>query len=67
MSKSAVRTMITAYLVLFLLGTTWPGAMLFNHVEPLMLGLPFNLFVLAVLISFALVLLAALYASEKRP
>ncbi|WP_298301431.1 hypothetical protein [uncultured Erythrobacter sp.] len=59
--------MITAYLVLFLLGTTWPGAMLFNHVEPLMLGLPFNLFVLAVLISFALVLLAALYASEKRP
>jgi len=66
LSKGSVRALVTAYLVLFLLATTWPGAMLFNKAEPLMLGLPFNLFILAMLISVALMLLAALYFSENR-
>ncbi|WP_152553514.1 hypothetical protein [Erythrobacter longus] len=67
MSKSMVRGLVTAYMLLFLLATTWPGATLFNTATPLVLGLPFNLFVLAMLISVALVMLAALYVSETRP
>lgn len=62
-----VRGLVTAYMLLFLLATTWPGATLFNTATPLVLGLPFNLFVLAMLISVALVMLAALYVSETRP
>lgn len=62
-----MRGVVTAYMLLFLLATTWPGASLFNRAEPLVLGLPFNLFVLALLISVALVMLAALYVSETRP
>lgn len=61
-----VRGLVSAYMLLFLLATTWPGASVFNRAEPLVLGLPFNLFVLAMLISVALVMLAALYISETR-
>ncbi|MEO0883694.1 MAG: hypothetical protein AAFY34_13335 [Pseudomonadota bacterium] len=66
MSVRAVRWAVIAYMLLFLLATTWPGAMLFNHVQPLVLGLPFNLFVIALLIIGALGLLTALYISEQR-
>ena len=53
-------------MLFFLLATTWPGATLINHVEPLVLGLPFNLFFIALLIMIALGLLTALYISEQR-
>ena len=53
-------------MVVFLAGTTYPGVTLFNQVEPLVIGLPFNLFMLALLIVIALMLLAALYVSETR-
>lgn len=53
-------------MLLFLLATTWPGVMLINHAEPLVMGLPFNLFALALIISVGLVMLAALYISETR-
>lgn len=54
-----------AYMAVFLVAVTWPGAMLFNSVEPLVLGLPFNLFLIALLILGALCLLACLYICEK--
>jgi hypothetical protein len=31
------------YFVLFTLAVTWPGMTWFNQVEPLILGLPFNM------------------------
>lgn len=52
-------------MLLFLIATTWPGAMVFNQIQPLVLGLPLNLFVIALLIAGALCLLAALYLCEK--
>ncbi len=52
-------------MLVFLLATTWPGAMLFNRVQPFVLGLPFNLFFIALLIIGALGLLAVLYVSEQ--
>jgi len=53
-------------MLVFLLATTWPGAQLINKVEPFILGLPFNLFAIALLIIGALVMLTALYVSEQR-
>lgn len=61
-----MRWIVAAYMLLFLLATTWPGATLMNHVEPFVLGLPFNLFFIALLIVIALSLLTALYMSEQR-
>lgn len=62
----SVRWLVAAYVLVFLLATTWPGALLFNRIQPLILGLPFNLFVIAFLIVGALGLLTALYVSEQR-
>ena len=53
-------------MVVFLLTTTWPGAQLFNSVLPLVFGLPFNLFFIALMVSLALLMLALLYFSERR-
>lgn len=66
LSKGTVRGIVVAYLLIFLGATTWPGATIYNQALPLVLGLPFNLFILALLIMLALVLLAALYISETR-
>ena len=66
MSIRAVRLAVVFYMVLFLLVTTWPGAMLFNSVTPLIFGLPFNLFFIALMIVGGLVVLLALYKSEQR-
>lgn len=66
MSVKAVRALVLAYMIVFLLATTWPGAMMFNSVTPLILGLPFNLFMIAILIVLAIALLTALYVSEQR-
>lgn len=64
--RGIVRRIVAAYMVIFLAGTTYPGVTLFNQVEPLVIGLPFNLFMLALLIVIALVLLGALYITETR-
>ena len=60
-----IRLAVVAYMIFFLGVTTWPGVMLVNRVQPLILGLPFNLFFLALIIMGALVLLAALYRAEQ--
>lgn len=66
MSVLSVRIAVAAYMLLFLLATIWPGALLFNKVQPLILGLPFNLFFIALLITGGLGVLTALYFSEQR-
>jgi len=66
MSVQTVRWSVAVYMLIFLALTTWPGATLVNAVEPFILGLPFNLFFIAVLILGGLGILTALYFSEKR-
>lgn len=66
MSVQTVRWLVCAYMALFVVLTIWPGAALVNAVEPFVLGLPFNLFVIALLISGGLGALTLLYLSEKR-
>ena len=66
MSIRAVRILTAIYMVAFLIAVTWPGFQLFNHVKPLILGLPFNLFCIALFIIIGMVILFALYRSEQR-
>lgn len=51
---------------LILLGLLWPTVLLFNRVEPLVLGMPFVLFWIALALLFVLVNTAALYRYEYR-
>lgn len=43
MSRRTARGLATAYFVVMLLVVTWPGALPFARVRPLILGLPFSL------------------------
>ena len=66
MSVRAVRLLTTAYMIAFLLAVTWPGFLLFNRVTPIILGLPFNLFCIALFILIGMGVLYLLYKSEQR-
>ena len=59
MSARLLARLTKAYVVLFALAVTWPGMALANRVEPLVLGLPFNLAWVAgwVVIGFVLLVL----------
>ena len=60
-----MRLLALTYFVGFLAAVTWPGFTLFNRPTPIILGLPFNLFCLSVLILSGMGVLYALYRSEK--
>lgn len=64
--RRAIRRLTAAYMVGFLLAVTWPGFTLFNRVTPIVIGLPFNLFCIAVFIVIGMAVLALLYHSEQR-
>lgn len=61
-----VRWLTAAYMAAFFIAVTWPGFLLFNRVTPIVFGLPFNLFAIALFITFAMVVLFLLYRSEQR-
>ena len=61
-----VRAAATIYFVLFLIFVTWPGFVPFNRPLPLVLGLPFNMAVIALWVGFGAVVLFVLDRSEER-
>ena len=61
-----VRAATTIYFVLFLIFVTWPGFVPFKRPLPLVLGLPFNMAVIALWVGFGAVVLFVLDRSEER-
>jgi hypothetical protein len=61
-----IRTGVSAFFVLYLLAVIWPGALLFRHAEPLILGVPNSLFWPALWIILGGVALAILDWAETR-
>ena len=61
-----VRVGVTVYFVLVLIFVTWPGFVPFNRPLPLVLGLPFNMFAIALWVGFGAVVLFVLDRSEER-
>jgi hypothetical protein len=55
----ATRIGAAVFFVLFVLAVTWPGMVPFNRIEPLILGIPFSMFWIAlwVFCSFLVLLL----------
>lgn len=63
--RKTIRWLTAIYMGIFLIAMTWPGFMLFNRVTPLIFGLPFNLFCIALFIIIAMAVLFLLYRSEQ--
>lgn len=61
-----VRTGATVYFVAFLIFVIWPGFVPFNHPLPLVLGLPFNMAVIALWVAVGSLVLLVLDRSEQR-
>lgn len=61
-----VRAGATIYFVLFVIFVTWPGFIPFNHPLPLVLGLPFNMAMIALWVAVGSVVLFVLDRSESR-
>jgi TRAP-type C4-dicarboxylate transport system permease small subunit len=57
---------VVVFFLVVLLAMIWPVATLFSHARPLVLGLPFYLFYLAVLLVGSFLVLLALYVWENR-
>jgi hypothetical protein len=65
-SLRAARLLTGGYFLLMLVFTTWPGAVPFSRVRPLVLGLPFSFAWVAGWILGAVFVLVALDRVEKR-
>jgi len=57
---------VLVFFVLILLAMIWPVVTLFSHARPLVLGMPFFLFYLAVLLVGSFLVLLSLYLWENR-
>ena len=57
---------VLAFFVLVFLAMIWPVVTLFSHARPLILGMPFFLFYLAVLLVGSFLVLLSLYLWEDR-
>jgi len=68
-SSPVQRRVYSSVLVFFLLvflGMIWPVVTLFSHARPLIFGLPFFLFYLAVLLISSFLVLLGLFLWEER-
>jgi hypothetical protein len=66
MTVRTARRIVFVVLALYTLLLTWPGMLLFNRVEPRVLGLPFVMFWIALWVVLVGVALALLNAAETR-
>jgi len=57
---------VVVFFALIFLAMIWPVVTLFSHARPLVLGLPFFLFYLSVLLVGSFLVLLTLYLWEKR-
>jgi TRAP-type C4-dicarboxylate transport system permease small subunit len=57
---------VLAFFVLIFVAMIWPVVTLFSHARPLVLGLPFFLFYLSVLLVGSFLVLLSLYRWENR-
>jgi hypothetical protein len=64
-AQRLVRTLTALYFTAYAVAVTWPGMVPANRVEPLVLGLPFNLAWVALWVTGGAVALGTLYAVER--
>jgi len=60
MSKRAANRLFIAFLIGYTLSTTYPGALIGNRIDPLVLGLPFSMVWVVLWVVIGLIVLLAL-------
>ena len=68
MNTRSVRRGAALFFLLFILAVTWPGMLPFNRIQPLVFGLPFSMFWIAlwVFCSFLILLLVDHFEGQAR-
>lgn len=66
MTASTARRLTAVYFALYIVALTWPGVGLANRVRPLVLGLPFNFFWVALWVALSVLVLFGLDRIERR-
>lgn len=66
MSVRAARLLTGLFFGLYVVALTWPGALLANRTRPLVLGLPFNFFWVALWVAAGALVLLGLDRVERR-
>jgi hypothetical protein len=65
-SARTARVVAVVYFLSFAVAVTWPGMIPFNRIFPLVLGLPFSLFWIALWVTGGVLVLWLLDVAEKR-
>jgi hypothetical protein len=65
MSTRAARTLLVAYFVLYTIVLTFPGALPFNRIRPLVFGLPFSFFWVLLWVALAFFVFLIVDRSER--
>jgi len=66
MSVRSLRRVVVAYVVVGAIALTWPGILPFSGSRPRLLGLPFNIFWVALWAVLCFIVLAALERAVSR-
>ena len=66
MKIQMVRRGAGLFFILFVLAVTWPGMMPFNRIDPMILGLPFSMFWIALWVFLSFLVLLGVHQSERR-
>ncbi len=61
-----MRWVTAVFFIVYVLALTFPGYALFNHIRPLVLGLPFSFFWVVLWVALGWAMLALLHHSERR-
>ena len=61
-----IRKGVVLFFCLLFLGMIWPIYPIFSRIEPMLLGIPFSLFYLIILLLLSFSVLLALYLLEER-
>jgi TRAP-type C4-dicarboxylate transport system permease small subunit len=64
--RAKVYKIIVLYFIAAFAATMWPIYPLFSRIRPMLLGIPFSLFYLVVIISLTFLVLLAVYLWEYR-
>jgi hypothetical protein len=66
MKIQTVRRGAGLFFILFVLAVTWPGMVPFNRIDPLILGLPFSMFWIALWVFLSFLVLLLVHGRERR-
>jgi hypothetical protein len=66
MSVRAARALFVAFFAAYAIALTWPGIQVFNHIRPLVLGLPLSFAGVAIWVLLGFVVFVTVDRAERK-